>query len=211
MRHIAIFGGTFDPVHNGHIRTSKAIQESFQFDCYYFVPCKIPTLKPATTGSIEQRLALLNLATQELSNTQIDLREIERDTPSFTVETLKSFKAEQPDTAITLIMGYDAFISLPMWHHWDQLLGLANLLIINREHYSTTPLPEALTTLLKKVEVKDKGSLLKSNAGAIMFFDAGNYAISSTAIREKIKEGIDVAELLPKPVFDWIRKWELYQ
>ena len=111
MHSIAIFGGTFDPIHNGHILTSLAIQKSFQFSSYRFIPCKVPAIKPASTASTEQRIHMLRLALKNYNQFEIDLREIKRDTPSYMVETLKSLRKDYPYASITLILGFDAFLS----------------------------------------------------------------------------------------------------
>lgn len=121
MYSIAIFGGSFDPIHNGHLQTSLAIQKYFNFDSYIFLPCKTPTLKPATVANSEQRIEMILRAINRYKqNFKLDLREIERTTPSYMVETLESFRAESPEASITLIIGYDAFISLSQWHQWQK-------------------------------------------------------------------------------------------
>lgn len=210
MRSIAILGGTFDPVHNGHIQTSLFIQSSFNFDTYYFLPCKTPIIKPPTCVSAQQRIEMLQLAIKNYPAFKLDLREIKRDSPSYMVETLTSFREENKDAAITLIMGYDAFLSLPQWHQWEKIITLANLLVINRSQFSAYPIPETIKKLLTKHKTEIKTDLSTKSAGVIYLFNAGNYEISSTHIREELKENKPVETKLPKEVYEYIKLQALY-
>lgn len=211
MPSIAIFGGTFDPVHNGHIQTSLAIQTHFNFDTYNFLPCKVSTIKPPSFANSQQRVEMLQLAIKSYPDFKIDLREIERDSPSYMVETLESFRTENENASISLILGYDAFLSLPQWHHWEKIIKLANLLVINRMQFSNDPVPESIKKLLKTNKTEIKADLLVKNAGVIYLFNAGNYEISSTNIREELIKNKNIESKLPKEVFNYIKQQELYQ
>lgn len=211
MRSIAIFGGTFDPIHNGHIQASLAIQASFHFDSYYFVPCKVPTIKPPSFANSQQRIEMIQLAIQNHKNFILDTREINRDTPSYMVETLESFRKENEEASITLVMGYDALISLPKWHEWKKIIQLANLLVINRHEFAQHPIPDEINLLLKKHQSERKSQLLTNKAGVIILWDAGNYKISSTSIREEIKQKKNMEQMIPNDVYEYIKEWQLYQ
>ncbi|WP_412756762.1 nicotinate-nucleotide adenylyltransferase [Legionella bozemanae] len=211
MHSIAIFGGTFDPIHNGHLQTSKFIQTHIKFDSYIFLPCKTPTIKPPTLANNEQRVEMLKLAIKEIPDFKLDLREIERDTPSYMVETLESFRLEYPKSSITLIIGYDAFLSLPRWYQWEKIITLANLLVINRNEFSRQAVPKTMQEFLEKYQTKSKAELLNTQAGRVFLFDAGNYDISSTSIREEIEKGADVKNKLPHTVYEYIKDQGLYQ
>lgn len=211
MHSIAIFGGTFDPVHNGHLKTSSNIQSNIHFDSYYFVPCKTPTLKASSLANSKQRTEMLDLALGKFKEFTLDLREINRDTPSYMVETLKSFRTENPNDSISLIMGYDAFLSLPQWHEWKKIIQLANLLVINRANFSNLAIPETIQGLLKKHQCSDKSQLIRSPFGKILLFDAGNYDISSTDIRKELQQKGNVSNKLPTEVYDYIKQSGLYQ
>ncbi|HAT1848831.1 TPA: nicotinate-nucleotide adenylyltransferase [Legionella pneumophila] len=211
MHSIAIFGGTFDPVHNGHIKTSLAIQANFGFDSYYFLPCKSPTIKPPSFASSEQRVEMLKLALKPYPDFKIDTRELDRDTPSYMVYTLQSFRQEYTDSSLTLIIGYDGLLNLPQWHQWEKIISLANLLVINREEFFQQPVPKSVQTLLNQYRNDDKNILLNHHAGSICLYNAGHYDISSTKIREQLKQHKDVKNNLPDLVYDYIKKQELYQ
>ena len=210
MHSIAIYGGAFDPVHLGHLQTSVNIQNYFKFNDYFFLPCKIPTLKSPTLADNQQRIKMLELAIKNYPDFKLDLREIERDTPSYMVETLESFRQEFPQASITLIIGYDAFISLPHWNQWDKLITLANILVINRNEYADEAIPELLQRFLDVYQKQDKTELLNKGAGTVFLFDAGYYKISSTGIREEIKRRKDVSSMLTTSVYQYIKEKGLY-
>ncbi|KGP63479.1 nicotinate-nucleotide adenylyltransferase [Legionella norrlandica] len=211
MHSIAIFGGTFDPVHNGHIMTSLRIQAHFKFDDYYFLPCKIPAIKPPSYANSKQRVEMLTLAIKPYPDFKLDTRELDRDTPSYMVHTLESYRAEYNDSSITLIIGYDSLLTLPQWHQWKKIITLANLLVITREEFSKHPLPSLVQIFLKQYRNDDKSALFNHQAGVIYLFDAGRYDISSSRIREKFKQHKDPKNDLPKSVYYYIKKQELYQ
>ncbi|HAT7833764.1 TPA: nicotinate-nucleotide adenylyltransferase [Legionella pneumophila] len=211
MHSIAIFGGTFDPVHNGHIKTSLAIQANFSFDSYYFLPCKSPAIKPPSFASSEQRVEMLKLALKPYPDFKIDTRELDRDTPSYMVYTLQSFRQEYTDSSLTLIIGYDGLLTLPQWYQWEKIISLANLLVINREEFFQQPVPKSVQTLLNQYRNDDKNILLNHHAGSICLYNAGHYDISSTKIREQLKQHKDVKNNLPDLVYDYIKKQGLYQ
>jgi len=211
MHTIAIFGGTFDPIHNGHIKASQALQAYFNFDSYIILPCKIPTLKPPSFASNQQRIEMIKLAIKNFKDFKLDLREINRNSPSYMVETLSSFRVEYPEDSITLILGYDAFLSLPHWHQWEKIITLANILVINRTEFSKQPTPEIIQKLLHQYQSNSKTSLLTSKAGTIFIFDAGDYQISSSSIREQIKINNNIKNKLPNEVYEYIKNQGLYQ
>lgn len=211
MQKIAILGGTFDPVHNGHIKTSLCIQMQFNFDKYFFLPCKSPVLKPLSLATNQQRVTMLTLALKDYKQFQIDLREINRESPSYMLTTLESFRKEYQDASITLIIGYDAFLLLNRWYQWHKLIDLANFLVINRPECSDQVIPDELIQLIKKHEKKSKDDLLTHQSGVVFFLDAGYYAISSTAIRQSISQHQNISHELPESVYQYIIEQKLYQ
>lgn len=211
MNSIAIFGGTFDPIHQGHVQTSLSIQSNFNFDSYYFLPCKIPVLKSAAYANNQQRIDMIELVIKNHPEFKVDLREIKRDSPSYMVETLTSFREENKEASLTLILGYDAFLTLPQWHHWKEIIKLSNLLIINRNQFSSVSMPEEIKELLMHHTTELKTDILSKKAGFIYLYDAGNYEISSTHIREALKKNKQMSEQVPEEVAQYIKQWALYQ
>jgi nicotinate-nucleotide adenylyltransferase len=212
MHSIAIFGGTFDPVHNGHIQVSLNLQRAFGFDSYRLLPCKIPAIKALAHASVQQRIDMLRLAIAQHEVLTLDVCEIERDTPSYMVYTLENFRAEYKNAAITLVLGFDAFLTLPQWFQWEKIITLANVLIIKRGDFGDTLNIDApLKQLLEQHETNDQNKLLCTPNGVIYFFDAGAYPIASTTIRNAIKQHINVEPLLPKAIHDYIVTHNLYR
>ncbi len=215
MNNLLIFGGTFDPVHLGHINTAKHIQQFFNFDQFAFLPCKQPVLdKSSLTSPSEHRLTMLNLALAEQDkhyHFYVDHHEISRNSPSYMTTTLEEFRQELgKKLPITLLMGLDAFCHLPQWHQWQKLIKLANLLVIARQGYKETPMPEEVKTLLRTHETTNQKTLLTTSHGLITRFDAGKYDISSTKIRSVLVDNKTIGDALPNSVHHYIIENKLY-
>lgn len=210
--HIVIFGGSFDPVHNGHIKTALSVQNTFHFDRFIFLPCNIPALKNATIATSQQRLDMLKLAIMNYPEFEVDPREIERSGPSYTMDTLNSFRRELGKKAsITLLIGMDAFYSLTKWHCWEDILNQCNLLVMERKTSIHSSMPVKIKTLLTKHEmVNDPHTLVNSEKGLIVRYDAGHYPISSSELRKKMMEGDTIKAFVPENVYDYIKLGGLY-
>lgn len=213
MHSLIIYGGTFDPVHNGHIETARQVQNHFHFERFMFLPCKIPLLKNQAVATPTQRIKMLELALAPYpGNFEINLSEINRDTPSYTVDSLQAFRTQLgPEIAITLLMGADAFNELPRWHRWLKLLTLANILVIDRagfnEPMSAAPL---LKVLIQKHETFDGSALTKQAQGLVYRYDAGHFNISASLIRAQLYEGKSLQGYLPAAVLSYIKQNNLY-
>lgn len=211
MQNLILFGGTFDPPHLGHLNTALAVQNHFHFERFIVLPCKLPVLKKASTASSEQRVHMLKLTFQPYPEFEIDLREIHRETPSFMVDTLQSLRNELgSEIPITLLLGRDAFLQLPQWYKWEKILELCNLLVIQRACTEEVAISGQLSTLVKQHEVTDKSELLKQPFGKIYQYNAGEYPISSSELRQKIARDEDVAPYLPEGVYQYIKNQTLY-
>lgn len=214
MPNLIIYGGTFDPIHNGHINTAINIQNHFNFERFIFLPCKDPLLKNAAQASAIQRVDMIELALayqDPAKHFSIDLTEINRDSPSYMVNTLEHFREIYgKELAITLIMGNDTFSQLPQWHHWQDILGLTNLLVINRAGYEEQDRPEVMNNLLIKHETKDELAISQQAHGLILRFDAGHYNFSSSWVREQLREKNDLRSFVPEVVLQYIQQNNLY-
>lgn len=211
MRNLLLFGGTFDPIHNAHLNVAINVQNHFNFDRFVFLPCKIPVLKNKSIASSTDRLAMLELALKEYphKNFEVDTREINRASPSYMITTLEDYRNEIGESLpIILLIGEDTFEKLSYWHRWQELLSMASILLINR---SGTPLkPDAaLKELLLAHETDDEQELIRHPYGVIFRFDAGLYDLSSTAVRQQLKEN-HACEQIPLGVANYIRQRKLY-
>lgn len=212
MHTIALFGGTFDPIHTGHIKTSITVYDYFHFDSYYFLPCKLPVIKALPKASKEHRVHMMEIALKNYPQFQIDLRELKREAPSYMVDTLKSYRLEHKEASLTLILGYDAFLSLPLWYKWEELITLANLLVMPRNTYFHNSIPKEIKKLIALHATTSCRALLDAPAGTLCIFDTKPYDMSSTSIRNAIKQHKTLTEEeIPYEVYEYIKLWGLYQ
>ncbi|MDP3560791.1 MAG: nicotinate (nicotinamide) nucleotide adenylyltransferase [Legionellaceae bacterium] len=214
MKKILIVGGTFCPPHQAHMAIITAVQNHFAFDQVIFVPCKEPVLDKAAGTSVTHRIAMLRLALKPFSNFILDLCEIERDTPSYMITTLLHFRKKLGEAvSITLFMGMDNFLQFPRWHHWQDILTLSHLLVVNRANI-TADLSPVLQTLLANHKPTPDNNLSNKTVGTIELFDAGHYDISSTYIRSMIQHAIKnklpTDKLITSTVRDYIDKHKLF-
>lgn len=214
MRNLIIFGGTFDPPHNGHINTAINVQKHFNFDRFLFLPCKTPVLKNEATATPIQRIDMLNLALAAVDKTlnfQIDLSEINRDTPSYMVDSLQHFRKQFGEQIVlTLLMGADAFSQLPYWHDWTKLLTLANILVIKRAGFDDRAHSDSIKELLIKHETQNSTAICEQSYGAIYHFDAGSFDFSSTWVRKELSKKKDLSSFIPESVMQYIKQKGLY-
>ena len=211
MKHkaVGLFGGTFDPIHNGHIEIAERLLSDLALDKIYFIPCKQPVLKQAASATPEQRVAMLKLAIDDNKQLIIDQRELTRTTPSYTIDTLNSFRQEMPDTPLYFILGMDAFLSLPQWHQWQALLAYCHFIVINRP-CDISNSPPQLAQLIKQHQVETAEELHNQSAGKLLFLNYPPIDLSSTAIRNKVTSEKIINQKIPKAVAEYIKKYQLY-
>ena len=204
MTPIGILGGTFDPVHFGHLRTAMELLECLRLEEIRFVLCRVPPLGKKPRAAVEARLAMLEVAVRQESRFVVDERELHRDGPSYSVDTLESLRAEFPDRPLCLIAGMDAFASLPEWHRWDELLSLAHLVVAHRPG---APLPDgdALRRVLDRHRTVDPADLAGMTAGRILLHAVTQLDISSSAIRETVARGESARFLVPDRVLEFLQ------
>jgi len=199
MISIGIFGGTFDPIHFGHLRTAYELLQSLRLNEMRFMPAGNPPHREVTVANPEQRLAMVRAATQGQPGFVVDDREIRRAGLSYSVDTMRTLRTDFPDHSLSLIVGMDAFLGLPKWHQWRELLELAHLVVAHRPGWrapSMGPLGELLV---------DRGTgrindLHESRAGCIYIHAVTQLEISSTEVRKSIGAGRDPRYLMPDAV-----------
>ena len=206
---IGIFGGTFDPVHYGHLRAAVEAMESLQLQDFRIVPAGTPPHRANTFAPAEHRLAMLKLALARYPELRVDVREVQRAGASFMVDTLSEIRLEEGDAPILLMIGQDAVNTLDQWHEWRNLFELAHLVIMRRpesKHIYSGALFEQIQPRL----VNDPGELQNAPAGLVLPLEVTQLAISSTEIRRQICAGLSPRFLLPDPVIDYILEHGLY-
>lgn len=209
---IGLFGGTFDPIHLGHLRMALEIQENLLLDEIRFIPCHHPPLKKETVASPEHRLNMLRLA---LLNTPfiVDDLELQREGPSYTVDTLQIFREKFREASLCLMMGVDAFLNLPAWHQSEKLIQLSNIVVMYRGGYkapsglSSGPMKEFLT----QHALNEKEDIRSFSAGRLATPKTTELNISGTEIRRLIQEGRNPRFLIPDTVWSYIQENKLYE
>ena len=208
---IGVYGGTFDPIHYGHLRTALEVKEAVSLDELRFIPSREPPHRDAPEASPEQRLEMLRAALQDAEpGFCIDTRELERPGPSYMVDTLASIRQEIRAAPLCLIVGLDAFAGLDRWHRWRELLDLAHLLVMQRPGYSPE-LPDPLQAMLPERVVNTADALRESPAGRIHFITLTLLDISATRIRSAVAQGLSPRYLTPDPVLHLIHSLNLYR
>ena len=209
---LAIYGGTFDPVHFGHLRSAVEAYQALQVSQLKLVPASVPPHRKMPSTTREQRLHMLQLATKDLEYLQIDDREIRREGKSFTVDTLASFRDEiGPAVPLSLILGADAYVLLNEWYAWESLVELAHLVILERPgHHEQLPAREVIEWANDRW-VTDPLCLGRQAAGLMCSLSLTQMDISATRIREIIKQGGNIDFLLPDAVLQYILKHRIYR
>lgn len=209
---IGIFGGTFDPVHFGHLRTALDVAQSLKLEQVRFIPCNNPPHREPPVASPAQRLAMLKLAIAGQAGFQLDDREIRRAGPSFMVDTLLSLRQELGDEVpLGLILGMDAFSALDSWHEWQRLIELAHLLVMTRPGWHEDVIASHnLQKLIDNHKSDDTADCHKKPAGCVVFLPVSQLGISSTNIRQTIMAGNSIRYLLPDSVYTYIKTEQIY-
>ncbi|SDM71981.1 nicotinate-nucleotide adenylyltransferase [Franzmannia pantelleriensis] len=209
---VAMLGGTFDPVHLGHLRSAVELAEALDLDRVHMIPAQRPPLRGAPGLPGHQRLALLRLGIGDTPRLHADDREIHRDGPSYSADTLASLRDEYGEQArLVMALGHDAFLKLADWHQPQRLFALAHLVVLERpDHYQ--PLAPALRELIDGREVDDPAALFAAPAGGLLRLSLeSRMAISATAVRERLRHGGSVRYLLPEAVEREIMALGLYR
>ncbi len=200
IRPLALFGGTFDPVHTGHLSVAWEAAELLDAEVH-LLPANVPPHRLAPIASAAERVAMLRAALAGQSRLVLDTRELARSGPSYTVDTLRELRAEQGDRPLVLLLGADAFAGLSSWHEWRALFDLAHVGVLSRPGVAGTP-GAALQAEIAARRVDDPAMLCASPAGRIVELAVTPLEISATRIRELLAAGRDPRYLLPAGLFD---------
>ncbi|TBR45099.1 nicotinate-nucleotide adenylyltransferase [Marinomonas agarivorans] len=210
LKSVAIMGGTFDPIHNGHLRVAVEILDHHNFSELRLIPCYQPVHKKHPIISSEDRLTMIKLACQSDSRLLVDSREIVRQEPSYTINTLRDLRQELGEkTPLVMIVGMDSFLSLPAWDSWHDIIHYAHILVVSRPNWEQDFVRE-LADFYENYRVESAEELKLSAAGKIYLEALTPLSISSSMIRTLCRQKASIAYLLPDNVQRFIEQNELY-
>lgn len=209
QRPIAIFGGTFDPVHFGHLRTALELVETLALDHLRLMPSAQPPHRDAPQRSALHRAAMVQCAIASEPRLQLERCELEREGLSYTVDSLQHIRQELGDErSLYLVVGSDAVLNLPRWSRWEQLLDLVHLVVLARPGWAL-PDSGAVAQWLRWHRVSDP-SELSGPCGGVLIHRLRQLPISATEIRQQLAQGCSPRYLLPEAVLDYICAHNLY-
>ncbi|MBN8446545.1 MAG: nicotinate-nucleotide adenylyltransferase [Gammaproteobacteria bacterium] len=203
------YGGTFDPIHQGHLQLALYVQNYCQLSQLDLLPCHIPPHRAAPGSSSAHRAAMVRLAVAEHPALVINELELNKNQPSFTVDTLRTLKQQHPDDALCFLLGMDSLCSFKSWHQYAEILTLAHLIVLQRPGY------DAITgdapSLLASYQAKDILELRRNSAGKILVLDNPTYNISASQIRGQYQQNqLDPSLQIPA-VQQYIEQHQLYR
>lgn len=208
---VAILGGTFNPIHNGHLRSALELVELLGLERLHLMPCANPPHRDAPACPAERRADMVELAVAGEPRLVCDRRELTRSGPSWTVDSLAGLRAEYgPERSLGLVMGYDALLGLDRWHRWRALLDYAHVIVIGRPGWRL-PTAGAVAEWLADHQIMDASALQERPASGVLVLELRPLAISSTEIRALCSRGRSARYLLPEPVLDYIETHRLYR
>ena len=206
---IGFLGGTFDPIHFGHLRPALEIQQALNLQSLYLLPNYIAPHKEKTLASTEQRIEMVKLAIKETPELQLNTQELLRSTPSYTIDTLKLLRQQYPDTPICFIMGMDSLIHFNSWYQYQEILNYCHIVVSHRPGWDPT-FNDVVSELLSKHQIQNPALLHDALAGFIYFQSTSQLAISSSQIRNLLAAKRSINFLTPQSVCTYIKEQHCY-
>jgi nicotinate-nucleotide adenylyltransferase len=210
MKPVGIFGGTFDPIHYGHLRSAFELLQALELSEVRFVPCGDPPHRGITYADSGQRYRLVELAIAGQDGFVADDRELRRGGRSYTVDTLEEMRKEFSDCPLGLIIGMDAFLGLTSWHRWDEILDYAHIVVAHRPGWKAPDIG-MLGELIVEYGTHRVADLHAARHGRIHIHAVTQLEIASTEIRALVAAGRDPRFLMPDAVRNEIRNMGLYE
>jgi len=212
---VGILGGTFDPIHYGHLRLAEELAEVLHLEQVRFIPAGRPPHRGQPRADASQRLEMVRRAVAGNPRFLLDAREIEKNAPCYSVDTLAALRAELPkNTPLVLFMGGDAFLGLTTWHEWRRLFDLTHIAVAHRPGYSLASwedtLPDPLRTPLSTRRCEQAAEIAEKPAGRVFLHTITQLDISASQIRDRALRGKSLRYLLPDSVIDYINENHLY-
>lgn len=206
---IGILGGTFDPIHFGHLRPALELLQELGLDHVRLLPAHVPPHRDVPHATPAQRRRMVELAVRDQPGLCLDDRELQREGPSYMVDTLQSLRGEVGARPLCLMLGMDAFIGLPGWHRWEELIELAHLVVMRRPGWEA-PDEGPLGALIRSRQAGQAAELARSAAGGLLFCTVTQLEISATYIRQQLSQGMNPRYLLPDRVLGYLRDEHIY-
>jgi len=207
----AWFGGTFDPIHNGHLNCAREIASQLDLQSVTLLPNNVPPHRPQPEASATQRVELLKRAIQDDPLFSIDCRELERDTLSWTIDTLTLLREEiGVEAPLAFIIGQDSLLGINRWERWQEILEYCHLVVAQRPGYSSQHADPKVQSWISR-HITDAQSLHQKPCGGIFLADTSLYTISATDIRRRLHHGLSCQDLLPDAVIEYIAETGLYR
>jgi len=208
----ALFGGTFDPIHYGHLKPVEILANQIGLQRVTIMPNNVPPHRPQPEASAAQRKMMLELAIADKPLFQLDERELRRDSPSYTAQTLQEWRAEQgPETPLAFIIGQDSLLTFPGWYQYQTILENSHVIVCRRPGYALTMKEEQHQQWLEAHLTYQVEDLHTLPAGKIFLAETPWFDISATLIRQRLQQGLPCDEMLPLSVLRYIRQQGLYQ
>ncbi len=208
---VAVFGGTFDPVHYGHLRSALELVEALRLSALALMPAASPPHRDAPQRSAEARARMVERAVTGEAQLLCDRRELSREGPSYTVDSLAELRQELgAERSLSMVIGCDALLGLPTWHRWDTLLSLAHIVVLARPGWEL-PAGNALAQWLAEHRLARPEAVGQAPCGGVAVLQLRPLAISSTEIRTLLGQGRSARYLTPNPVLDYIEEHGLYR
>ncbi|MDP4946457.1 MAG: nicotinate-nucleotide adenylyltransferase [Alishewanella sp.] len=204
---LGIFGGTFDPIHRGHLACARYVVEHCALKQLALMPCHLPPHRATPGVSSEQRAAMVKLAIANEPTMRLERLELNRTSPSYTVDSLRTLKQQQPDTTLAFIIGMDSLQYFTKWHQWLQILELAHLIVCRRPGYSAD---QGDAPMLLARYGATLSQLQQQDAGKILLLDNPDFYESATFVRQQLASDRLVQAMLPAEVLEYIRQHALY-
>jgi len=204
---IGIFGGTFDPIHQGHLACARYVLEHCQLASLRLMPCHLPPHRATPGVSSVQRSAMVKLAIANEPKMQLEPLELNRQAPSYTVDSLRQLKQQLPDQPLAFIIGMDSLLYFKQWHQWQQILTLAHLIVCRRPGYAAE---QGDAPALIQDYGGSLNQLTTQDAGVILLLDNPDFAESATFVRQQLPLNAEVQAMLTPAVLQYIRQQRLY-
>lgn len=213
LRPVGILGGTFDPVHVGHLRAALEIRDALELVQVRLMPAHVPPHRPQPVASAARRLAMLRLAVRGVAGLTVDARELDRAGPSYTVDTLTDVRAQLGRRPLCLLVGEDAFAGLTSWHRWQDLFALTHLVVMQRPPSVAGPIQDLPPALVQAVADRwaDSGQALTASPAGLVWRQAlPPLDISATRVRAALRAGRSARFLVTDSCLRYIRRHHLY-